>query len=430
MQSPDENAHLLRAEMLARGQWRLVPAPVDTPRDLSGLGGWVDKNLVLFSSAYLAVATQQKGVLATDVKAHVATLNWAKETVFYPVPGTGYYFPLIYAPQAFALWTGRAAGLTVAHSYQLARTTTLLVACSLLALAWRRLVPNPAVIAIATLPMCLFQILSPTVDGITTALAILAVSQFLSHLENNSASPTTPWGLYVSVFFLVTSRTHLLPLLLLPIYLAWRERTKSTWISGTVLSLMSLAWILYAMVNTTDIRVVRNQTSSELLLAYMVQPQAFLHLMWRTLQNYDLQRFYFQSFIGILGWLDTPLRKTDYAMLGTGLALAAGASLSWQRWRTDLASRAVLLFIAFTSIVMVFLALALTWTPYPAQTIEGVQGRYFTIPALFVGYALSGQDTGRLILSRSWTAWITLLVASASLAAFVWTLRDRYHFFG
>lgn len=148
MQSPDENAHLLRAGMLAEGQWRLQPAPADTPRDLAGLGGWVDKNLIDFSSTYLAVATRTQGMPPSEIKTQVASLHWALETAFYPVPGTGYYFPLIYAPQAIALWVGRAANLTMAHSYQLVRTTTLLLVCTLLALAWGRLPPNPAVIAI------------------------------------------------------------------------------------------------------------------------------------------------------------------------------------------------------------------------------------------------------------------------------------------
>lgn len=428
MQSPDENAHLLRAGMLAEGQWRLQPAPADTPRDLAGLGGWVDKNLIDFSSTYLAVATRTQGMPPSEIKTQVASLHWALETAFYPVPGTGYYFPLIYAPQAIALWVGRAANLTMAHSYQLVRTTTLLLVCTLLALAWGRLPPNPAVVAILTLPMGLFQALSPTLDGMTTALAVLAISQFLTHLAIHPGDRTFPWGLYICLFFLVTSRTHLLPLLLLPMFLAWQDRTKLAWLGWISLSLSSLLWVLYAMASTTDVRIVRDQTTSDLLRLYAYQPQDFLLLIWNTFQHHDLLHFYWQSFIGILGWLDTPLRNADYSILGACLAIAAIASISWHRWRIDFRCRALLLLVAFTSAAMVFLALALTWTPYPAQAIEGVQGRYFTIPALLLGYALSGQDTEQLMASRPWTVWVTILVALASLAALVLTLRDRYHF--
>ena len=38
-----------------------------------------------------------------------------------------------------------------------------------------------------------------------------------------------------------------------------------------------------------------------------------------------------------------------------------------------------------------FLALLITWTPQPAHVIEGVQGRYFLIPAIMVAYAVAGS---------------------------------------
>src|SRR3990167_7511704 len=53
MQSPDENAHLMRAAMLSHGQWGLQPPPADTPAELASPGGWVDAGLAQYSHAFM-----------------------------------------------------------------------------------------------------------------------------------------------------------------------------------------------------------------------------------------------------------------------------------------------------------------------------------------------------------------------------------------
>lgn len=430
MQSPDENAHLMRAEMLSHGQWRLQPAPEGTPAALAGLGGWVDKNLAFYSDAFMAIVVNTDASLPAQVRKNTAEWGWSNSRIFYPAPGTGYYFPLVYAPQALALWIGRTVGLGVADSYQLARSCSLLVICLLVATAWRRLRPNPAVIAIATLPMCLFQAVSPTLDGITTAMALLAISDFRVCAQNHShpSEREPPWSLYACLFFLVTSRAHLLPLLLLPVFLAWKRRSATAWISTCLLVLLSMAWIGFAAASTTDVRVIREHSTGDLVRLYAAHPQEFFLMLWQTLRHHELPDFYVRSFIGILGWLDVPLTDSYYQIIGTGLLLSAAASLSWRSGRADLASRSVLAIVALASSLLVFLALALTWNPYAAPIIEGVQGRYFIVPALVIGYALSGSDTYQLPARRPWAFWMAALLALVSLTALAQALIHRYHF--
>lgn len=430
MQSPDENAHLMRAEMLSHGQWRLQPAPEGTPAQLAGLGGWVDRNFALYSNAFMAIVGDADSALPEQIRKNTPKMGWAHSEVFYPAPGTGYYFPLVYLPQALALWTGRTLGFGIAKSYQLARSSSLLVICLLVATAWRRLRPNPAVIAIATLPMCLFQAVSPTLDGITTAMALLAISDFrvcTDHLSpTNERNP--PWSLYACLFLLVTSRVHLLPLLLLPIFLAWKRRSQAAWISTCLLILLSMAWTGFAVASTTDVRVIREHSTGDLLRMYASHPQEFLWMLWHTLQRLDVLNFYARSFIGILGWLDVPLKRAFYPVIGAGLLLSAAASLSWREVRVKWPSRLILIMVALASCLLVFVALALTWNSYSAPTIEGVQGRYFIVPAFIVGYALSGRDTDQLATERPLVFWMTALLTSVSVTALTQALIHRYHF--
>jgi uncharacterized membrane protein len=49
----------------------------------------------------------------------------------------------------------------------------------------------------------------------------------------------------------------------------------------------------------------------------------------------------------------------------------------------------VLALTAFGSLAAIFLALLVTWTPHPAQTIDGVVGRYLLIPALLLSYGFT-----------------------------------------
>ena len=429
MQSPDENAHLMRAAMLSHGQWGLQPPPADTPAELASPGGWVDAGLAQYSHAFMETIAPPGGITPAAVREKTEHWGWKHAMVFYPAPGTGYYFPLIYAPQALALWFGRTFDWNVPDTYQLARSCALLVTCLLTALAWRLIPPNPAIIALVTLPMCLFQAVSPTLDGITTALALLAISQFIAYAQTSSSQAGwhMPWKFMACIFLLVTSRTHLLPLLLLPAFLAWRQRSTAAWASTALLVTASLAWIGFAMAFTTDGRVAREHSTAEMVLLYAAHPLEFLSLLGRTLGNYELVQFYGQSFIGILGWLDTPLKSTHYWTISAGLLIAAGMSLVWRR-PVDAPARWLLSGTALASSMLVFVALAVTWTPYPAQVISGVQGRYFVVPALLVGYALGETAPDR----PTWQQWcmrgLGVSMALISFVVLVETLVQRYAF--
>jgi uncharacterized membrane protein len=85
---------------------------------------------------------------------------------------------------------------------------------------------------------------------------------------------------------------------------------------------------------------------------------------------------YGASFVGIFGWLDTPLPRP--AMVLWGLLLLAAAltggdpALALAAWQRRLA-------VAITVAVLLLLSLSqyVTWTPLGAGFVDGLQGRYF-----------------------------------------------------
>lgn len=421
IQSPDEHSHILRAYMISKGEISLR-----TPPGMSS-GGAVDPDLLVFVDPYLSIiARNAQERLGPEQRAQAESLRWGVAQRFFPVPGTGYYMPLVYAPQAAALWTGRALGLTIADSYRLVRLAVLLSCVGLLAAAWRIMRPPPLAIALLLLPMTLFQLLSPTLDGLTTSLAVLALSLFFDAVLRQGEWPGgRSWLLAATVALLATSRIQLLPLLALPFCIAWTRRSRRDAVLGAAAVLVSIAWLAFALTNTVDLRVQRGQTTVQLLLQYAADPMGFLRVISASFADPELGPFYLHSFIGVLGWLDTLLPPLAYPALWTGLGLCAIASALGADPRKAWPARVLLALAALASALLVFLALLVTWTAHPAATVAGVQGRYFVVPAIMLAYAI-GATAPRRAVSRP-TLALLVVVTAVSLHALVSAVLARYH---
>lgn len=418
LQSPDENGHLARAYLISKGELMLKLGQY-------GSGGGIDFGLLLFNDAYLARVTLARGQIDAAQQARIDSFRWGGEEKYMPVAGTGYYLPLIYAPHAAGFALGRAMNLSVANSYRLVRLFSLLASLGLLAAAWRVLRPPPLAIALMLLPMSVFQLVTPTLDGVTNSLAVLVLSLFMrAVLQKEDVRPAQSWLLAGSVALLVSSRNQLLPLLALPLFVAWSRRSRQDAAAGGAAILLSAAWLAYALLTTVDRRVPRSHSTSEMLVHYLTDPLDFFRQIAGSFRNEELSTLYHQSFIGVLGWLDAQLPAWAYPGLWGGLAICAVASVLLASGGAWLA-RGLLAVTAVASALLVFFALLVTWTPHPTTFVGGVQGRYFMVPALMLAYALGASPPhGRW----RWPVWVLLAgFAAASLYAFVITVLARYH---
>jgi uncharacterized membrane protein len=95
-----------------------------------------------------------------------------------------------------------------------------------------------------------------------------------------------------------------------------------------------------------------------------------------------------RQLIGVLGWLDTPLRSFVYPTLTVLLVITWLAPLALDR-NSRLRIAAVSSLTIVTYCVAVFLTFYLTYTPLHDASIWGVQGRYFivTLPLAAVACA-------------------------------------------
>ena len=444
IQSPDEDTHLKRAYLISQGFFLLQRLPPDSAVVMDDkeavafenrasahgtrTGGRIDSELADFTAVHLELARDAGKRLSATEQDLIAQKKWQGVRHFQDLSGTGYYFPAIYAPHALGLAIGQWLNLTVQHSYAVAKGFTLLACFVLLGVAFHLMSPNPSVAAILLLPMSLFQMLSPTIDGLTTSLAVLAVSLFMVSIDRSRKhSLAASYGLAISIFLLTTTRTHLLPLLALPFYLAWQRQSRRDLYLGCFITFAALGWVLFALQTTNDPRVVRDHTTTQLLMQYAADPAAFFRIVWASVTDNVNFTFYNRSFIGILGWLDTHLAGYFYPTLWSGLALCALASVSISTLQKDWGTRLLLVGLCVASTGLVFLAMVVTWTPHPATMITGVQGRYFVVPAILLGYAMSGSASQQPPL-RQWIAAPTIsLFALTSLTALTMALWGRYH---
>lgn len=421
-QAPDEFEHVKREFMLSRGQILLHS------KHGSGSGGRVDNGLLQYMQYFTPVKGNATRKVSSDELAEAAKVRWLKTWSFETTAGSGTYFPLLYAPEALGLSAGKSAGLSVGHSYRLARYFSLLACVVLLIAAIRLWPPPPIVLALFALPMNLFLVSSAVLDGIALATFVLSMSAFFRIVQDREhAGRGVFMTMTISIALVAACRANALPMLLLPFVATWYSRDRRGALYAAIAALLVLAWTVYTVGHTVYPVGARHVDNSGRLLGYVTRPISFLSILWDTLTDTKILSFYGYSFIGILGWFDAPLPLITYPVLAVILAAVFLASLSAPRMQEYAIARGAILLTIVGSILLTFLALLVQWTPDGATRIDGVQGRYFMIPAASLGFALASGSWQRRRAATLVANSLLVALLAVSTAVTVTTVIGRYH---
>jgi uncharacterized membrane protein len=383
-QSPDEFDHIKRAYLLTRGTFILHAPQGGKP------GGVIDSGLSSYIDAYDNLRFHPDRKLSADQISTANAIRWTGIKEFSQARVTSYYFPLIYAPQAIGLVVGEAFGFSIDRSFRLARLLALLVSSLLACGAFLIYPPSPLVGALLVIPMSVFQFSSASLDGMSTALSIFAISLFLRIAdERENAKPWHLHGLTASVILVVSSRPYMAPLISLIFGTYLYTRNRKSLMAGAITLLFVVLWLIVAIGGTTGTRLAiqtyPRAPISTIISYYAADPFSFLTLLHTTFSHYG--RPYFESFLGILGWLDARFTEEIYRSLLYFLIAVGIFSVSLRFSKHELPARMLLIVCAFLSFILIFPAVLLT-NGHPASIIEGVQGRYFLISALLLAYGL------------------------------------------
>lgn len=421
--SPDEVDHVKRAYWLSQGKILL-----DNPPGQSS-GGMVDSGLLSYMNTFhLTFMNDRNHKVTSDELNSASKIEWGGQPTFSPAPGTGYYFPAVYAPQALGLLVGKTFDLSVESSYRLARLLSLVCAILILVIATIIYESNPLAIALLAVPMTLFQLASASLDSVSNALAVLAISIFMRiSVDREKSRKSLIVCLGVILFLLISSRVHLLPMLLLPFICYLYTKDKKSLIVGALTTVAVAAWLLIAIKNTVDTRVIVGSPTSTVALYYLSDPIAFLRVLYNTLGNPIISNFYAVAFIGNLGWLDTPLSTGVYERILLLLLFVFIVTILTKDLRKNLSASLVLITCAASSCLLVFFAILITFNEHPASVIQGVQGRYFLVPALMLSYALASSLEKRTHTSRFiGYLFFCLFLAYSTLSTFKLVVKKYY----
>lgn len=421
-QSPDEFEHVKRAYFLSHGTILL-----DAPEGQQS-GGYIDGGLGAYIGVYANLPSARDRRLSIEKSDAALDIQWNGQKEYTPAPGSAVYFPLVYLPQALGLAIGERTGMSVDASYRLARLFVLFAVAGVLVLALRLFPTNPLLLAMLVLPMSLFQFSSATLDAFSNALAIFCISAFLRlSVDREKAAAWIFYVFALCIAILISCRVHLLPMLLLLLLSCRYVTHKRKWLIFALTTVFIFGWIILAMKTTVDHRASLGASTGSIVAYYVKHPWSYFKVLVATLSSSDLQRFYRESFLGILGWLDTPFRTGVYVFLTWMFGLIAVLSISVKTLRLSMRPRMALAICAGVSVLLIFFALLVSWTPHPASIINGVQGRYFWVPVAMLAYAISGEAA----LNEGWQRKLALLlvfvVGLYSMSETARSLISRYY---
>ena len=391
--APDDYDHVKRAYSVAHGGlW-----PVNEAGRMSG--GYVDSSLVDMIEAQKPAVfgwprqgQLQLGQSPSDAPPKVRNRPWSGQQIYSEFPGASSYLPLVYLPQAAALRMGEAFSLSVEHSVLAARLVNGAAAVGLTAAALATLPFGTGVaLLVLLLPKTLLQFASNSADPMLHALT-LAILAFAGRALMQRRTLRIRHFLLIASALLVLSgaRPPMAALALLPLWLAWRQRSILAAAILIVPVLGAAAWFGLVMPMIVDTRCGPTGSLGDKVVDFLVRGPV---LVARSIWWY--KKYYLASFIGELGWGSGPRSEVNSLPFAVYVAAAAAAPIALIRDMSAPAGpprswRIVLLAAAAAIVAGIFLVMHMGCTPPARPTIVGVQGRYFVPSVLLGAAAVSG----------------------------------------
>ena len=421
---PDELFHWHRVVQIAHGDWfsaRLGP---------NSWGGAIDRDAFELSIAYLKKYVGQEALPWRDARALAGALALRTPGgVTVPFPSTGAFSPLAYLPQAAGVALGGWAGLDLMQQSYAGRAANLvfylgLVGVILRVLPWGRI----GVLAVMTLPGMLHVAGTLSADPLNLALPVLLVALVL---RVRFAPGGAGWalaaivGLCGAVALLKPTLVAITPVvLLLPgaafggVGRAWGFRLGCVAVGGVLAYAWSAAypflpgeyWGTGADPAATLARFAAHPLDAVALLGRTLRQWG-----WAWWQDAD-SRF---GGHGAPFYIDSGPPLADAAML---VAVLLGAVADPPR-RADRGAASWLALLAVGYALLIVAAFAIGYAPPGADTVLGVQGRYFLMSFCLAALAVAG---GRVVVLPRLSVAVPVLAGAIALGFLVEAIPRLY----
>ncbi|RLB74052.1 MAG: hypothetical protein DRH03_02235 [Deltaproteobacteria bacterium] len=456
-QVPDEHDHFFRAVMISSGQFVAKSYPFSeelkkkVPKKyLKGKGGIVPVSIPYTTrnvNHKLPFHPENKQQFSDLKKMLALPLHMKGMPEVFINTSAGGYAPPLYLPAALTIAVGKSFNLSALWLMYLGRLANLMVFLSLI--YWTlRITPTgkPVIFLLALMPMTLFLAPSLSIDGLIIASSILLTATLMD-LAQNDQQPTNyrDWFIVpITLTILTLGKVVYCPLILLfflsPKALFSSDRSRLFLFTSSLVLAAGCYIIWHWLTNNAGTASVTNipfdytsfQAKDQLMpllnskkqLQFLQHhPSSIFTILIRTLQDQGL--YYIESFIGLLGWLDTKLPFLIY--ISFPFALIASALDSKTLKNHVLTEKVLFALIWIISTSAILIGFYLLSTPVSNAIIGGIQGRYFipiALPFLLLfcaDYPLPTK-TNYYPLSRLNMNWPTIYVVIVLLttASTIW----------
>jgi len=350
----------------------------------------------------------------------------ANDRIFINFKTTALHSPISYFPQALGIAVGKIFNLSPLLLMYLGRLVNLSVWVGLVYLAIRWVpIDRWLFVLLALTPMSLFQAASLSVDVLTNGVAFAFVALVLRF----AVTETEPGKLPILLLggfavVLAIGKLAYLPLVFLLFAIPKRQfkNGKSYWIQLGSIELISLFAVLLwsRVVSQIYISLHRDLSPTDQIQFVLSHPMQFAAIVWRTFVLYTDD--YLTQFIGVLGWLDTLLPGwlvvSYWGVLTVAAFVPVPATSEFKLWQRGIFATGAL------SSMVLLCGLAYLWNVVGADTIGGIQGRYWIPIAPVVGLLVYNRRVraSPIVLSRLFS---TYLLFSSTVTLVV--LFDRYY---
>lgn len=343
---------------------------------------------------------------------------------------TALYTPLPYMPQAFGIEVGKLLNLSPLFLVYLGRLANLTAWIFIVYIAISILPSSKWLFPLlAFTPMSLSQAASVSADSFTNAMSFLLIAVFLKYALNDGKriDKIKIFILLVLTLSVTLSKYVYLPLLFLFFLIPVSKFKSKKLYYVTFISLLLVNSIFLGLWSffTKDIYVSYPFSASvkpEQQLLFIVNNliEFFRIIIQTTLLS---GQEYLKHFIGVLGWLDTPL--PDWLIWSYYFMLITAALLDSQNYIQINFKNRLVLFSVFTLIgLFIYTAMYLSWTEVGSSIILGIQGRYFIpiAPLFFLLFYNRRIRLNEKILGFASAVYIVFVLSCS-----VYVLLRRYY---
>ena len=392
MQNADEAAHAFRADQISHAGWQGVLLPDGE------FGGTVDTGLIELAKGTLALPGHP-GTKATP--SMFVPRAWGQPALA-GFPNTAINPPLFYLPASLTARLTRARGTSLPHAFVLMRVATGLVSV-VIGSAAIALAGDAAIwlFTILLLPMSLALGAAVSQDAPMLAFAALATAVYLRLCKPGSARPVLAYAaMCLLLAAIAMARPPYVAFAVLAATAPVNPRVRAAGVAFILACALGWTWrnAGYLPMPVREGGIVSPHAQMIALLTHFWRvPVLILNTLRENGDNLA------RGFIGELGWLDTDIPAFYHRIAWCGLALAALCT-----WRIQRPPRRIWEALAIlASIAGLGLAQYMTWTVIGGPIVQGLQGRYFLVPAILSVILWSNAE---LPAGRFWRWPILLLL--------------------